>query len=122
MLAGLSGAAREEFIDALIPLQEACIIAHVEATGFRSWGTDETRDVMAARLCGLLDLYAVSDDRLEIRKISSTEWRAGAFVGGGRELVFSDGRPPVRGLTVTRKGLDQAIEQIVAALPGSGGG
>jgi hypothetical protein len=39
---------------------KACVLAHVAITNYRSWGTDEARDKIAARLC---EIYSISDDR-----------------------------------------------------------
>jgi hypothetical protein len=69
---------------------------------------------MAARLCELVDLYSVSDDRQHIRMLSAADCQGGTFRSGGRELAFSDGRPTLSGLALKRKALDKAIEQISA--------
>lgn len=108
----LTAAGRLELLDSLTTLLEASLLAYLACNDHRSWGTDEDRDRMAGRLCELLELYAVSQDTLDIRKLSAAERREGAFRGGGRELAFSDGRPAIGGLAVQREALEKAIEQL----------
>ena len=108
----LTAIGRLELLDRLTSLLEASLLAYLACNDHRSWGKDEDRDRMAARLCELLELYAVSQDTLDIRKLGAAELREGAFRGGGRELVFSDGRPAIGGLAVEREALEKAIEQL----------
>ena len=110
----LSGDTRHAFLNSLVLLVEASIHAHLACTRNLSWGTEESRNKMAARLCALTgDLYALSPGRREIRTISGAEWREGKFQGGGRDLVFSDGRPTLSELALTREAFERAIEQLV---------
>ena len=111
-----SGDAHHAFLNSLVSLVEASIHAHLACTRNLSWGTEESRNKLAARLCELTgELYALSPGRRQIRTISAAECREGAFQGGGRDLVFSDGRPTLSELALTREAFERAIEQLVAA-------
>ena len=110
-----SGNTRHAFLNSLVLLVEASIHAHLACTRNLSWGTEESRNKMAARLCELTgELYALSPDRRQIRTISAAECREGKFSFGGRDLVFSDGRPTISELALTREAFERAIEQLVA--------
>jgi hypothetical protein len=112
---GPSGDARHAFLNSLVLLVEASIHAHLACTRNLSWGTEESRNKMAARLCELTgELYALSPGRRQIRTVSAAECRDGKFRGGGRDLVFSDGRPTISELALTREAFERAIEQLVA--------
>jgi hypothetical protein len=63
-----------------------------------------------------VDLYALSENRQKIRKLSAEDCRHGTFRRGGRELAFPDGRPSITGLAVTRTALERGIEEIVRTL------
>jgi hypothetical protein len=108
-----SDEARHAFLNSLVSLAEASVHANLASTRNLSWGTEESRNKMAARLCELvLELYSLSPDRQQIRRITAAECRKGAFKRGGEDLFFPDGRETIRGLAMTREAFERAIKQI----------
>ncbi len=49
-----------------------------------------------------------------VRRLCRSEIEGGAFCGGGRELHFSDGRPPRRYLAVPTEAVPKTIEALTA--------
>jgi hypothetical protein len=72
--------------------------------------TNATLNMYAIVLSRLVTLYAISEDRQQIRRLTREDIAGGVFRDGGRELYFADGRQIIRGLAVTRNALKGAIE------------
>lgn len=96
-------------------MAEAAVTACVEVQGEAGWIPGVTRNVYAEALSRLIALYALSEDRQEIRAIARSDMDGGTFRDGGREIFFSDGRETIRELAVTRTGLQAAIEVLKRA-------
>jgi hypothetical protein len=111
--AGTAGEAHHAFLNGLVSLAEASVHAHLAATRNLSWGTEESRNKIAARLCELAtELYVLTPDRQQIRRITAIECREGVFKRGGEDLFFPDGRETISGLAMTREAFERAIQQI----------
>jgi hypothetical protein len=72
--------------------------------------TSATLNMYAIVLSRLVTLYAISEDREQIRSLALEDIAGGVFRDGGREVYFADGRETIRGLAVTRVSLKAAIE------------
>ena len=57
-------------------------------------------------------IYAVSEDRKDIRALGPDDLRGGQFRDGGREIVFPDGRTKLTGLAMRRSELAWAIDAL----------
>ena len=96
-------------------MEEAAVIACAKDLGKLAAVGPALANTYAALLSRLTAVYAVSEDRNEIRALAGADLRGGEFRNGGRELAFTDGRAPIAGLAVRRSELDPAIEALKRA-------
>lgn len=99
----------------LVTMAEAALTACEAAEGPMSWIPAATRNRYAELLSRLVTVYALSEDREQVRALSRSDIEGGKFRDGGREIFFSDGREPIRDLAVTRTALKAAIELLKRA-------
>lgn len=105
----LEGQARQEVLDELVPMPEAALLAYVAAFGIDNTISRVHRNDMAERLCQLLAVYCVSEDRRSLRRLDKAELRGGIFSDGGHVVRFRDKRKTITGLAVTRTALKAAL-------------
>ena len=101
--------ATQRLLYELVPMPEASLLAYISAFGIDTTITRMHRNDMAESLSQLLAVYAVSEDRKSIRRVSPDELRGGIFADGGRVVRFRDERGPITGLAVTREALKAAV-------------
>jgi hypothetical protein len=99
----------------LVTMVEAALAACVAAEGPMSPIPGATRSQYAELLSRMVTVYALSEDREQVRALSRSEIEGGKFRDGGREIFFSDGREPIHDLAVTRTALNAAIEVLKRA-------
>lgn len=90
-------------------MPEAALLAYISAYGIDSTITRIHRNDMAETLARLLEVYAVSGDGKEVRRVGLHELEGGIFSDGGRVVRFRDERDPIDGLAVTREALKAAV-------------
>ena len=69
-------------------------------------------DLMAETVAQLCAIYLGSNADETIRALTQDDLRGGRFVDGGKRMVFSDGRPALEHLFVTRTALRAALALI----------
>jgi hypothetical protein len=103
------GLAGQEILDELVPMPEAALLAYIAAFGIDTTISRVHRNDMAERLCQLLAVYCVSEDRRSVRRLDKAELQGGIFADGGHIVRFRDKRKSIRGLAVTRTALKAAV-------------
>jgi hypothetical protein len=103
---GLTG---QQALNELVPMPEASLLAYIAAHGIDNTISRVHRNDMAERLCQLLDVYCVSEDRRGVRRLDKAELRGGIFAEGGHIVRFRDKRETITGLAVTRTALKAAV-------------
>jgi hypothetical protein len=93
----------------LVPMPEAALLAYIAAFGIDNTISRVHRNDMAERLCHLLTVYCVSEDRRHVRVVEKAELEGGIFADGGHIVRFRDERPAISGLAVTRTALKAAV-------------
>jgi hypothetical protein len=104
-----NGSPHDSLLNELVPMPEASLLAYISAFGIDNTITRIHRNDMAESLAQLLTVYAVSDDRQDVRRLAPDELRGGIFADGGRVVRFRDEREPISGLAVTREALKAAV-------------
>jgi hypothetical protein len=118
IVAPMESAARElkhRELNNLVTMAEAALAAYAQSTGNASTIPSVTGNLYAELLSRLIPLYALSEDRQQVRALTRADIDGGMFRDGGREIWFPDGRPPIRGLALTRTALKAAIEVLKRA-------
>ena len=110
-----NGNLRHRELNNLVTMAEAAVAAYMQSTGNAPAIPDATRNLYAELLSRLVTLYALSEDRQQVRKLARGDIDGGTFRDGGREICFRDGRPPIRELALTRSALKDAIEVLKCA-------
>ena len=105
----IKGKAGQQLLKDLVSLAEASLMAYISAFGIDNTISRMHRNDMAENLAKLLTVYAVSDDRLTIRRLAPADLEGGIFADGGRVVRFRDDRDPISGLAVTREALKAAV-------------
>jgi hypothetical protein len=105
----LQGEARQQVLNELVPMPEAALLAYIAAFGIDNTISRVHRNDMAERLCQLLTVYCVSEDRQSVRRLDKAELEGGIFADGGHIVRFRDEREPITGLAVTRTALRAAV-------------
>jgi hypothetical protein len=105
----LSGEAERKLIAELVPMPEAALLAYIAAYGIDNTISRVHRNDMAERLCQLLTVYCVSEDRQHVRIVDKAELHGGIFADGGHIVRFRDARSAISGLAVTRTALKAAV-------------
>jgi hypothetical protein len=100
---------KHQELNNLVTMVEAALTACVAAEGPMSSIPGATRNTYAELLLRLVTVYALSEDREQVRPLSRSDTEGGKFRDDGREIFFSDGREPLRDLAVTRTALKAAI-------------
>ena len=90
-------------------MPEAALLAYIAAYGIDNTISRVHRNDMAERLCQLLTVYCLSEDRQQVRIIERAELQGGIFADGGHIVRFRDERPAISGLAVTRTALKAAV-------------
>lgn len=103
----------------LTMLGEAAVLACLRVKGPSSGFSVPVLNLYAQALSRLVTLYALSDDRKQVRSLSPGDLEGGKFRDGGREVVFSDGRTKIGRLAVRLKELHPAIEALKRGSPPS---
>ena len=80
-------------------------------------GADQLNGVASA-LCGLAPVYALDERGATTRRLTADELAGGLFRGGARELLFLDGREPIRNLAVSASELERAARALHDAVSG----
>ena len=93
----------------LVPMPEAALLAYIAAFGIDNTISRVHRNDMAERLCQLLAVYCVSEDRRDVRRVDKAELEGGIFADGGHIVRFRDDREAISGLAVTRTALKAAL-------------
>jgi hypothetical protein len=106
---------KHQDLNDLVTMVEAALTACVAAEGPMSSIPSATRNRYAELLLRLVTVYALSEDREQVRPLSRSDTEGGTFRDGGREIFFSDGREPIRDLAVTRTALKAAIKLLKRA-------
>jgi hypothetical protein len=94
----------------LVTMAEAATIACFQLENRTQPIAQETRDLYAHFLSRLVTLFAISEDRQQIRRLTRDHIAGGAFRDGGREIYFPNGRETIREVVMTRTALKAAIE------------
>ena len=105
----IEGKAGQHLLKDLVSLAEASLMAHISAFGIDNTISRIHRNDMAESLAKLLTVYAVSNDRLTVRRLTPADLQGGIFADGGRVVRFRDDRDPITGLAVTREALKAAV-------------
>ncbi len=105
----LEGDARQQVLAELVPMPEAALLAYIAAFGIDNTISRVHRNDMAERLCRLLTVYCVSEDRQHVRIVGKAELEGGIFADGGHIVRFRDDRVAISGLAVTRTALKAAV-------------
>jgi hypothetical protein len=102
---------QHELLNSLITMSEGALMAcvHVQGGAPLSAIPDVVRNTFAELLAQLVTIYAISEDRAQVRALTIDDIRGGTFRDGGREIVFGDGRETIRGLALSRPALQVAI-------------
>jgi hypothetical protein len=100
---------KHQELNNLVTMVEAALTACVAAEGPMSSIPDATRNRYAELLSRLVTVYALSEDREQVRALSRSDTEGAKFRDGGREIFSSDGRVPLRDLAVTRSALKAAV-------------
>ena len=108
-------ALKHQELNNLVTMAEAAMTAYLQSTGSTARIAESTRNLYAELLSRLVTLYALSEDRQQVRALTRADVDGGIFRDGGREICFSDGRPSVRELALTRTALKSAIERLKRA-------
>lgn len=108
----LENEAKERLLADLVPMPEAALLTHLSAFGMDHTISRLHRDDMAQALARLVPVYAVSDDRQTVWSLAAADLEGGFFAEGGRVVRFTDGRPPITGLAVTRSALKAAVAAV----------
>jgi hypothetical protein len=106
---------KHRVLNELVTMAEAAVTACVAVQGQEASISGATRNLYAELLSRLVTLYALSEDRQEIRALARSDMDGGSFRDGGREMFFVDGRETIRELAVARAGLKAAIEVLKRA-------
>ena len=99
-----------------MPVAEAVVIFCFEA-GMTGPYSLRDRDLMAETVVKLCTVYVGSNADETIRALTEDEVRGGRFVEGGKRMVFSDGRPALEHLFVTRTALRAALALMARKRP-----
>lgn len=98
-----------EVLNELVPMPEAALLAYIAAFGIDNTISRVHRNDMAERLCQLLAVYCVSEDRRSARRVDKAELKGGIFSEGGHIVRFRDEREAIVGLAVMRTALKAAV-------------
>jgi hypothetical protein len=105
----LDGEARQALLEELVTMPEAALLAYLSASGIDSTISRMHRNDMAETLSQLLTVYAVSEDRSQVRRLAPADLQGGIFADGGGVVRFQDARQTITGLCVTRSALKAAV-------------
>lgn len=105
----LTGEARQQVLDDLVPMPEAALLAYIAAFGIDNTISRVHRNDMAETLCKLLTVYCASQDRKSLLRLDPADLQGGVFQDGGQIVRFGDARASLTGLAVTRTALKAAL-------------
>jgi hypothetical protein len=97
-----------------VPLAEAAAIFCFES-GMTGPYSLRNLDLMAETVAKLCPVYLGSSADETIRALTEAELHGGRFTDGAKRMVFSDGRPALEHLFVTRTALRAALALITRA-------
>ena len=93
-----------------LSLRSAAALAYAAATGQHTSSVGTLNKV--ARIIAAITPVFVRNAGNGPARILPLELSEGELEGGGEDLRFADGRPPVRGLLVLQKNLGEMIEEV----------
>ncbi len=94
-----------------VPLSEAAAIFCFES-GMTGPYLLRNLELMAESVAQLCAIYLGSSADETVRALTEEELRGGRFADGGKRMVFSDGRPALEHLFITRTALRAALATI----------
>jgi hypothetical protein len=108
-LTAITGPARQQVVEELVPMPEAALLAYIAAFGIDHTISRVHRNDMAEALCQLLTVYYLPKDGQTLWRLEKSDLEGGVFAEGGQLLRFRDRREALAGLAVTRTELKAAL-------------
>jgi hypothetical protein len=100
----------------LVPLHMAARIVYAAVyQPHKSAASHERLGGLAQAIVALIPIYTIPRGETQPRRIPEPQLTGGVIRLGGKEVRFTDGRPAITGVLVTRTGIDHVIKLLSAA-------
>jgi hypothetical protein len=95
----------------LVPLHMAARMVYAAVYQARKNAASHERlGGLAQAIVALIPIYTIACGETEPRRIPEAQLAGGVIKLGGKEVQFTDGRPAITGVLVTRTGIDHVIK------------
>jgi hypothetical protein len=104
----------------LVPLHIAVrrVYAAVYRRSSKDAASHERLGDLAQAMVTIIPLYTIARGDIEPRRFAESELHGGTIRLGGKELHFTDGRPPITSLLMTPSGIEHVIKVLQSVPPG----